>query len=284
MVERLSDIVKQTRSSCKSRVHAKLARHNSCQMCHLYGVIQHVLTVGGSVLKPSYKPYKLVVQAVYVCFQYGSLALLLYAQLHLSARLLNRFLNARGVNTPVLNEPFESYPRYLSANVVKAGKRDNLRRVVNDKINARHGFESANIAPLAPDYTPLHFVARDSHYRNSCFGYRIRCQSCDGKGYVLPCLLITVVLELLLISGYQKRLVMVKLRVKQLQKVILRLLRGKARYSFQNIHLALLELLRFGYLFVSLLVLLVELLLQLFKLVVFLVEIFLLLLYPALRA
>ena len=108
-------------------------------------MVKYVLTVRGTVVKAADKPYKLVVQAVYVGFHNGP-------------------LDAGGVDTSVLNELFKRYSCYLTSYMVMAGKRYSLGGIVNDKVNACELFKRTDVSALTADYSALHFVIGQGHY------------------------------------------------------------------------------------------------------------------------
>ena len=64
IAQRLADIVEQTCTSCKVCVNTKLGSHYACQMCDLDRMVEHVLTVGGSVSETADKAYQLVIDPV----------------------------------------------------------------------------------------------------------------------------------------------------------------------------------------------------------------------------
>ena len=92
-----------------------------------------------------------------------------------------RFFDARRMNTPVGNEPFQRYPRDFSADGIEPGQYNHFRRIVDDKFDARGVFESADIAPLSADDAGFHIVAGERHHRYGEFGSLISRAFLNGK-------------------------------------------------------------------------------------------------------
>ena len=152
-----------------------------------------------------------MVYAVYVGFQNGAFALLLYPVLYLAACLVHHFLYAGGVYAAVGDELFKRYARYLAAYLVEAGDCDSLRRIVYDKVYASQRFYRLDVSSLAADDPALHIVVRQGNYRYGCFGDLI----CGAAAYrerdILSCAVLALVLYLRLVSGDPESLFVSKL-------------------------------------------------------------------------
>jgi hypothetical protein len=70
------------------------------------------------------------------------------------------------MDAAVLQQPLKSQAGDLAANAVEAGQEDRARRVVDDEIDPRQGFEGADVAPLAPDDAALQLVRLERDDRN----------------------------------------------------------------------------------------------------------------------
>ncbi len=223
MSKRLAYVVKKTGASRHSRVYAQLAGHDTRQVRHLYGMYQNVLTVRSSEMQPSKQFYQFRAETVDIGFETGVLALSLDFLLNLAFRLLYHFLNARGMNSAVLNKSFKGNSRDLSAYLIMAGKRDSLRSIVYYEINPCELFKSTYIASFPADYSSLHFVVGQRHHRHGHFRHRFRRQPRNSQRYHGTRPIIAVVLKLLLIRQHLYRFFMGKLTVKLRQKKLLSL-------------------------------------------------------------
>ena len=155
---RLTDIVQKTCALSLSNVYAELARDHTCDMSDLDRVLKHVLTVARTVFKSTKQLNKLGIDTVYACFVSSLLAFFFDNRFDFLAALFHSFLDARGVDTSVGDELFESHSRNLSANGVKRRDSDCLGRIVDNKVNAGECFDSADISTLSTDDSSLHFV------------------------------------------------------------------------------------------------------------------------------
>ena len=99
-----------------------------------------------------------MVQAVYVHIQHRLFTGFADLVVHLAARFFHHFLNSRGMYAPVENELFQSDPRNFPAHRIKTGQYNGFRRIVYDEVDARRGFQRADVAAFAADDPALHFV------------------------------------------------------------------------------------------------------------------------------
>ena len=214
----------------------------------------------------------------------GALAVLLDLALDLAPRLFNGFLDARGMDASVLNQAFERDTRNFTFYGVMAGKRDGLRRIVNDQVNAGKRFECADVAALAPDDPALHLVARQRNDRHRNFRDIIRGAAADGCRDDLLCALVGFILELAFILIDPQRLFVRQFTLKIGKQIIFRLISRKAGDSFKHFKLARLDILGLLQLDIGLAQLVLKRLLLFFKVVELFVDRLLLLLNSAFKA
>ena len=75
--------------------------------------------------------------------------------------LRHDFLDARGMDAAIKDEPFHGLAGDLAAHRIKPGKDNRARRVVNQHRDAGGGFEGADIAAFAANDAALHLLAFD---------------------------------------------------------------------------------------------------------------------------
>jgi hypothetical protein len=80
--------------------------------------------------------------------------------LHFLARLRDDLLNAARVNPSVSDQLLKRQSSDLAAHGVEPGHDHRVGRVVDDHVHAGGQLERADVAPLAPDDAPLHFIVR----------------------------------------------------------------------------------------------------------------------------
>ena len=207
-------------------------------------MVQHILPVAGSVPESADELYQLAVQPVYIGFQDGTLALLLDLVFHLTPRLIHHFLDAGGMDPTVADELLQSDPGNLPAHMVKAGQGDSLRGIINDEIYSGEGFQRPDVPALPSDDASLHFVIGQCHHGNRRFGHLLRRTFCNGKGNVVPCLLVALVLDLLFVAGDLQRLFVHQVILQHIEHVFLCLFPGQLGNALQHIHFTFLEGLR----------------------------------------
>jgi hypothetical protein len=69
VVKRLSDIVEKSGTLCKNNVDTKLSCHNAGNIGDFNRVIEYILTVAGTVAKPSEDFDKLGMKSMHACFK-----------------------------------------------------------------------------------------------------------------------------------------------------------------------------------------------------------------------
>ena len=198
VVDGLAQVMQKTCPLCQGHIHAQLRSHQSGNVRHLDGVVQHVLTVRGAVLLTTQNLHQLRVQVVHAGFVAGSLAFLPDGAIHLFPSLLHHILNAGRMDPAVGNELLQSQPGNLPADGIEAGNGDGLGSVVDNQVNTGDGFESADIPALPADDPALHFIVGQGDHGHGCFGGMIGGAPLDGGGDDLPTFFLGLVLQLLL--------------------------------------------------------------------------------------
>ena len=158
--------MEQTRALGELHIRAQLRRHQTGQMADLDAVLEHVLAVARAIAHAAEQLDQLVVDAVHVRFKDGLLAGLANLIVYLALSLFDHFLDARRMDAPVGDQLFQRDSRNLAANRVKRGDDHGLRRIVDDQIHARRGFQCADVAALAADDAALHVLVRQRHDGN----------------------------------------------------------------------------------------------------------------------
>ena len=166
VVQRLANVMQQAGTLCLGDVHVKLCGQNAGKICHFQRMVQHILAIAGAVVQAAQQLYNIGVQAVQAHVHHCFFALALHGKLQLAAAFINRLLNARGVDAPIADQALQRHAGNFAAHRVKAGKRDGLGRVINDKVYAGGCFQRADVAALAANDAALHFVRRQGHHRH----------------------------------------------------------------------------------------------------------------------
>src|SRR5439155_5098297 len=186
VVDRLADVVQQTRSLHGLHVVAALAREHARDVRDLDGVSQNVLAVRRAEVQPAEVLHEIGVEAGDPDLVDGGLGGLLHDLVDLGLRLRDHLLDARGVDAPVDEESLEGALRDLTADRVESGHDDRLRSVVDDQIDPGEGLEGPDVAALAADDPALHVVARKRHDRHRVLGRVLGRKALDGHGDDVP--------------------------------------------------------------------------------------------------
>ena len=85
------------------------------------------------------------------------------------------------MNTSVGNEFFKRNSCDFATNGVKSRKSNDVGSIVDNKVDARRAFQSADIAPYPSDNAPFHFVVGKGHDRNGGIGGMVGGATLNGK-------------------------------------------------------------------------------------------------------
>ena len=242
VVDGLAQVMEQARPLGLGHVDADLGGEKSGQLGHLDGVVEHVLAIAGAVVLAAQQLDQFRVQAVDVGLEHGALALGADGGVHLPLGLLHHLLDAGGVDAAVQDELFQGQPGDLPAHRVKAGHGDGLGGVVDDEVHAGHGLQRADVAALPADDAALHLVVGQGHHGYRRLGHMVGGAALDGQGDLLP----GVGFGLVLVAGLDllelQRLLVGDVVLQLLDEVALGLLHGQAGDLFQQLQLAVLQL------------------------------------------
>ena len=241
----LSDIVQQTSTTCQIGIQSQLRSQNTRQLCHFNGVRQDILPVAGTIIQPTQQLNHFIVDTMHIGFQNGTFALLPNAVFDFPLCLFHHFFNLSGMDSAVCNQLFQSNPCYLSAYVVKAGKGNGFRCIINDDIHSGQCFQCPDVSAFPSNDSALHFIV-GQRYNGYCrFRNLIGCTLGNGQGDVVAGLFLTLILNLLLVARNLHDFLMHQFLIQCLEDVFLGLFPGKFRDSLQYIHLTLLDGFRF---------------------------------------
>ena len=246
VVDGLAQVVEQSGPLGLGHVGADLGRQQAGDVGDLDGVVEHVLSVAGAVVHPAQQLDQLGVQTVDIGLKDRALPFGLDGGVHLPLGLLHHLLDAGGVDAAVQDQLLQGQPGDLPADGVKAGDGDGLRRVVDDEVHPGQGLQGADVAALAADDAALHFVIGQRDHRHGGLRHVVGGAALDGQGDDLPGLSVRLVLEAGLdLLDLHGRLVG-HIGLQLIQQILLGLLGGEAGDPLQDLHLALLDLLRLG--------------------------------------
>src|SRR5437588_4246026 len=158
VVDRLADVVEQTRALHRLRVVAGLRGENPRDVRDLDRVTQDVLAVRRTEVQPAKKLHQIRMQATDPDLVDGGLGRLLPDLVDLGARLRDHLLDPRRVDPAIDEQTLEGALRDLAADRVESGDDDGFRRVVDDQVDAREGLERSDVATLAADDPALHII------------------------------------------------------------------------------------------------------------------------------
>jgi hypothetical protein len=85
------------------------------------------------------------------------------AGFNLMPRLLDDFLDTRGVNPAVQYELRQRDPRCLSPHRIEGRERHRIRSVIDDEVHAGCGLQRPDVSSLATNDAALHVVAGNGH-------------------------------------------------------------------------------------------------------------------------
>ena len=129
-------------------------------------VLEDVLPVRGPELQAPEQPDHLRVHVGDPDVEHRLLARALDLLVDLLLRALERLLDPRRVDPPVLHELLEREPGDLAPNGVEAREHHGLGRVVDDQVHPGRGLERADVPALAADDAALHVLARQREHRD----------------------------------------------------------------------------------------------------------------------
>ena len=242
MIKGLADIMQQACAACQLNVHAKLASHQAGQPCHFQRMAQHILAIAGAILQAADQLDQIGMQAVDTKVHHSLFALALHLNFQFAAALIHGLLNAGRVDTAIGDQALQGHAGHFTAGLVKAGKGDGFRRIVNNEVTASGSFQSADVAALAANDAALHLVRGQRHHADGGFTGGIGCAAGNGLADQLTGDGITFVLHVSLIGADLHGLFVGQLIVNVLQQHGAGIFLGHGGDGFQLFGLAQLEL------------------------------------------
>ena len=170
VVDGFAYVVQKSRPSAHFEVRAQLRCQRTCEIADFKRVFEHVLPVTGAVFESSQKFDYFGVQTVYASVERGVLSRFLHLVIQLAAHFFDSFFYARGVYSAVRHKAFYGEFRHFPSYGVERGNGHHVRRVVNDKVDARAVFYGADIPAHPADEPALHLVAGQLHRGYAYFG------------------------------------------------------------------------------------------------------------------
>ena len=218
-------------------IDAKLRRHDAGDVGDFNGMQQHVLSIARAIAQTAEQLDKLGVQPIDAGLEGGALALLLDGVFHISAGFFHRLLDLGGVDAPVVHKALKRNARDFTPHRVKAGDGDGLGRVVDDEVNAGHGLDGADVAPLAADDASLHLVGGQRHHRNGGLSHKVGGIALDRHGDDLPGALLALLLGALLALFDAQRRFMLDFIFQVVEQIFLCLVDGEAGDALKRLPL-----------------------------------------------
>lgn len=155
MVDGFSDIVEKTDPARFLFVKPEFRGDGAHERGGFDGVFEHVLREAETELESAEQGDDLFRHPLNAAVENRFFSGVEDLFINLLADLFDEFLNAGRVNAPVGNEFFQQTARDFLADRVKAGNDDRFRRIVDQDVDARGGFQSADIASLASMMRPF---------------------------------------------------------------------------------------------------------------------------------
>ena len=127
-------------------------------------------------------------KSVYTDFQCGCLAFLTNILFYFFAGLFYHLFDAGRMDSSVYDQFFQSNSCHLTADRIERGKNDCFRCIVDDQVNACHGFECTDVSSFTADDAAFHFIARKLYHGDGTLGYVIDSTFLNSCYHILFCL------------------------------------------------------------------------------------------------
>ena len=121
-------------------------------------MLQCILAIACPELHLAQQPDQFGMDAMHAYLKRGGLSLLLNHDLHFFLRLLHHLLDPGGMDASIYDQLFQRDPGHLPADGVESRQDHRFRRIVDDQIDAGHGLQGADVAPLPSDDPSLHLI------------------------------------------------------------------------------------------------------------------------------
>ena len=241
----LADVMQQTGTLCLCCIDAQFSGKNTGDMGNLNGMLQDILSITGAVTHAAQQLNQLRMQAMDAGLQNGTFTFLLDDLFHLAAALFDHFFDAGRMNPSVNNQLFQCQACNFTANRIKAGQRDCLRRIINNEINTGQSFQCADIAAFTANDTALHLIIRQRDNGNGCFCHMVCGTALDCGGNDLTGIFFRFILGLLLDFPQLDGSIMLRFLLNGIHQEFLCFITGQSGNAFQTFQLLLLVQLSF---------------------------------------
>ena len=190
MIHSLTNVMQKSCTLRHTDVQSEFPGKNTGELRNLNAVLQHILSVAGTIPEFTKETNELVVETMYANLQRSSFSLFLDNGLHFLLGLFNHFFDSGRMNSSIDDQFLQSNSGNLSSNRIKSRNDHRLRCVINDKIHAGHRLQSTDVPSLASDDPSLHLIVRKLYHGNGGFRNVIRRTSLDGTNHILASLLV----------------------------------------------------------------------------------------------
>ena len=179
VIQSFTDIMQQPGSLCQCHIQTQFASHQTCQLSHLDGMLQYILSVRRSVLQASQQFNQLRMEVVDAHIEGCLFTGLFDDGFHFSLRFFYHFLDPCRMDSPIHDQLFEGQSCDLSSYRIKTGQDHSFRRIVDDQIDSCQRFDRTNVTTFTTDDPAFHFIVRKRYYRYRGFCHVIGSTTLD---------------------------------------------------------------------------------------------------------
>ena len=165
VIHGLAQVVQQPGGLRDIHVRAQLRGQHARQVRHFHGVLELVLPVGGAELESAEHLHDLWVQPGHASIVGGLLAGIRDDAFHFLLLLLEDLFDVRRVDAAILHQLGQRAAGNLTPHRVEARNGHGFGRIVHDHVHAGSLLEGVDIAAVAANDAPLHFLGWDGHHR-----------------------------------------------------------------------------------------------------------------------
>src|SRR4030095_3626767 len=149
MIDGLADIVQQGSSARLFLVQAQLGGHGAADNRRFDRMQQYVLRIAVAIFETTKELDEFRVNAMNADIENSFLTRLADRFFDFLFRFAPYTFHSAPVNSAIRNKLVQGQPRDLAPNRVVSRNDHGLRRVVDDQVNSRRGFEGADISPFS---------------------------------------------------------------------------------------------------------------------------------------
>ena len=169
VADRFPHVVQERRPLGQFHVQPQLRRHHPADERRLARVHEIILSVARTVFELAQQLDQIGVHVLNAEVEHHLLGLLDHQLLDVLAHFLDDFLDARGVNPPVVHQPLQRDLGDLAAKRVEPGDNDRFGRVVDHQIDAGRRLQRPDVTAFTADDPALHLVVRELEHRHGGF-------------------------------------------------------------------------------------------------------------------